>query len=75
MLAIAFGYSLGQFFIFFARDNLVLFFGLKQAQITALLVLLACAPLIWLLRHLRPGNPDPGGSPSRRARSATNRTG
>lgn len=44
------GYSLGQFLIFFVRDNTVLYFGLKQAQLTASVVLLACVPLVWYLR-------------------------
>jgi phosphatidylglycerol---prolipoprotein diacylglyceryl transferase len=44
------GYSLGQFLIFFVRDNVVLFFGLKQAQLTAIVVLLLCIPLVLYLR-------------------------
>ena len=44
------GYSLGQLLIFFVRDNVVLLLGLKQAQLTAIVVLLACIPLVWYLR-------------------------
>lgn len=43
------GYSLGQIAIFTARMNEVVFLGLKQAQITAIVVLLACVPLVWYL--------------------------
>ncbi|MBI4320106.1 MAG: prolipoprotein diacylglyceryl transferase [Chloroflexi bacterium] len=43
-------YSLGQFVIFFLRDNEVLFWGLKNAQLTALVVLLAAVPLWWWRR-------------------------
>jgi phosphatidylglycerol:prolipoprotein diacylglycerol transferase len=46
------GYSIGQFGIFFLRANSVLAFGLKQAQWTAIAVLLADAILaLWLARH------------------------
>ena len=44
------GYSIGQFLLFFVRDNVVLYFGLKQAQLTAIVVLLACIPLVLYLR-------------------------
>ncbi len=43
-------YSIGQFAIFFLRDNEVLFWGLKNAQLTALVVLAVAAPLWWWLR-------------------------
>jgi phosphatidylglycerol:prolipoprotein diacylglycerol transferase len=49
-------YSLSQVIVFFWRDNIVLFWGLKQAQITALaVILLGLGGLIWLLvnRHKR----------------------
>ncbi len=46
------GYSIGQFGIFFLRANSVLALGLKQAQWTAIAVLLADLVLaIWLARH------------------------
>jgi phosphatidylglycerol---prolipoprotein diacylglyceryl transferase len=45
-------YSLSQIIVFFWRDNEVLFLGLKQAQLTAIGVLiLAIAALIWYLRR------------------------
>ena len=41
------GYSLTQFLIFFLRDNVVVFLGLKQAQVTAILVVMAaCATFL-----------------------------
>jgi phosphatidylglycerol:prolipoprotein diacylglycerol transferase len=45
-------YSVSQFFIFFLRDNIVILGGLKQAQVTALLVLAVSLPLMaYLLRR------------------------
>jgi len=44
------GYSVGQILIFAVRMNEVLFMGLKQAQLTAIVVLLACIPLVWILQ-------------------------
>jgi len=44
------GYSIGQILIFTVRMNEVLFMGLKQAQLTAIVVLLACIPLVWILQ-------------------------
>jgi phosphatidylglycerol---prolipoprotein diacylglyceryl transferase len=38
-----FGYSLGQIIVFFWRDNEILLFGLKQAQLTAIAVFIATA--------------------------------
>jgi prolipoprotein diacylglyceryltransferase len=47
-------YSLSQFFIFFLRDNIVILGGLKQAQITALVVIALTLPVIaYLLRKER----------------------
>ena len=43
------GYSLGQILIFTQRMNEVLFLGLKQAQLTAIVVIVACIPLAWYL--------------------------
>ncbi len=45
------GYSLGQFVLFFLRTEPLVAFGLKQAQVTALVVLVAAVGLgVWLLR-------------------------
>jgi phosphatidylglycerol---prolipoprotein diacylglyceryl transferase len=47
-------YSISQFFIFFLRDNIVILGGLKQAQITALVVIALTLPVIaYLLRSER----------------------
>jgi phosphatidylglycerol:prolipoprotein diacylglycerol transferase len=47
-------YSLSQFFIFFVRDNIVILGGLKQAQVTALVVIVLTLPVIaYLLRKER----------------------
>lgn len=47
-------YSITQFLIFFARDNIVVLFGLKQAQVTALVVIILTLPIIaYLLRKDR----------------------
>jgi prolipoprotein diacylglyceryltransferase len=40
-------YSVGQFFLFFSRANSVVLFGLKQAQITSIVVIALTIPL-WL---------------------------
>lgn len=42
-------YSVGQILIFTQRLNEVLYFGLKQAQLTAIVVIIACIPLVWYL--------------------------
>ena len=47
-------YSISQFFIFFLRDNVVLFHGLKQAQLTAIVVTLLTIPFIVYLRRRGP---------------------
>ncbi len=48
----AFLYSVGQFGIFYLRDNPITVLDLKQAQLTALLVILATLPLMaYLLRR------------------------
>ena len=45
-------YSISQFFIFFLRDNIVILGGLKQAQVTALIVIALTLPVIaYLLRQ------------------------
>jgi phosphatidylglycerol---prolipoprotein diacylglyceryl transferase len=53
-------YSVSQFFIFFVRDNVVVLGGLKQAQVTALVVIALTLPVIaYLLRTERlPGPRD-----------------
>jgi phosphatidylglycerol---prolipoprotein diacylglyceryl transferase len=47
-------YSISQFFIFFLRDNVVVLGGLKQAQVTALVVLAVSLPIMAYLRSRRP---------------------
>jgi phosphatidylglycerol:prolipoprotein diacylglycerol transferase len=45
-------YSVTQFLIFFLRDNVVLFHGLKQAQLTAIVVIVLTVPfVVYLLRR------------------------
>ena len=47
-------YSVSQFFIFFLRDNIVILGGLKQAQVTSLVVIALSLPVIaYLLRKER----------------------
>jgi phosphatidylglycerol:prolipoprotein diacylglycerol transferase len=56
-------YSVTQFFIFFLRDNVVIFAGLKQAQVTALVVIALTLPVIaYLLRQERL-SPKPEAKP------------
>jgi phosphatidylglycerol---prolipoprotein diacylglyceryl transferase len=51
-------YSVSQFFIFFVRDNVVVLGGLKQAQVTALVVIALTLPVIaYLLRTERLAGP------------------
>lgn len=53
-----FSYSLSQFIVFFWRDNEVIAFGLKQAQITAIAVIIIAAfGLLWFL--LKRVSPEP----------------
>jgi phosphatidylglycerol:prolipoprotein diacylglycerol transferase len=48
------GYSLSQIIVFFWRDNAVLFFGLKQAQLTAIgVIMVAVAIFLVLLKRQR----------------------
>ena len=42
-------YSIGQFVLFFLRDNEIIFWGLKNAQLTALVMLVAASLLWWWL--------------------------
>ncbi len=54
-------YSISQFFIFFIRNNSVTLLGLKQAQLTALIVVLALIPVASYLRQRwinEQGKPD-----------------
>jgi len=47
-------YSITQFFIFFLRDNVIVFYGLKQAQVTAIVAIILTLPVIaYLLRKGR----------------------
>jgi phosphatidylglycerol:prolipoprotein diacylglycerol transferase len=51
-------YSVSQFFIFFLRDNIVILGGLKQAQVTSLVVIALTLPVIaYLLRKDRLARP------------------
>ena len=56
-------YSISQFFVFFLRDNIVILGGLKQAQVTSLVVIALTLPVIaYLLRKERlapPGESQP----------------
>ena len=53
-------YSTSQFLIFFARDNIVVFAGLKQAQLTAVIVAVVTIPFIlYLLRKSAVSMPAP----------------
>ena len=62
-------YSMSQFFIFFVRDNILVLGGLKQAQVTALVVIAITLPVIaYLLRRERLARP-PENQPTE-ARSA-----
>jgi phosphatidylglycerol:prolipoprotein diacylglycerol transferase len=60
-------YSASQFFIFFVRDNIVILGGLKQAQVTAIVVIVLTLPIIaYLLRKDRSGERRSGEvAPSR----------
>lgn len=44
-------YSVGQFGLFFGRSNIVVLFGLKQAQLTAIAVIVLIIPLYLLWRR------------------------
>jgi phosphatidylglycerol:prolipoprotein diacylglycerol transferase len=61
-------YSISQFFIFFLRDNVVVLGGLKQAQVTSLVVIALTLPVIaYLLRKerlARPPEVEPAEAPS-----------
>jgi phosphatidylglycerol---prolipoprotein diacylglyceryl transferase len=61
-------YSISQFFIFFLRDNVIVLGGLKQAQVTSLIVIALTLPVIaYLLRKerlARPPEVEPAEAPS-----------
>jgi len=52
-------YSVSQFFIFFLRDNIIILGGLKQAQLTALIVLAVSLPIMAYLRRRPQGMAQP----------------
>lgn len=60
MLVYLYSYAITQFFLFFTRDNLIVSFlglhwGLKQAQWTSLVVLVALLPITyWVWRRSKP---------------------
>ncbi len=67
MLVYLYSYAISQFLLFFVRDNVIVSFlglswGLKQAQWTALVVLLVLVPLTFLLLRLRYTRPVPAGA-------------
>ncbi len=68
-------YSVSQFFIFFLRDNIVILGGLKQAQVTSLVVIALTLPVIaYLLRKerlARPPEPKPAETASTAGEVAT----
>src|SRR5256714_14364767 len=68
-------YSVSQFFIFFLRDNIIILGGLKQAQVTSLVVIALALPVIaYLLRKerlSRPPQPQPAETPSTAGEAAT----
>jgi phosphatidylglycerol---prolipoprotein diacylglyceryl transferase len=68
-------YSISQFFIFFVRDNVVVLGGLKQAQVTSLVVIALTLPVIaYLLRKerlARPSETKPAETPSTAGEVAT----
>src|SRR2546421_4164234 len=68
-------YSVSQFFIFFVRDNVVILGGLKQAQVTSLVVIALALPVIaYLLRKERlasPPQPQPAETPSTAGEAAS----
>jgi phosphatidylglycerol:prolipoprotein diacylglycerol transferase len=51
-------YNVGQFFLFIVRDNPIVLFNLKQAQVTAVVVQIALVPIAWLITR-RPWWFDP----------------
>ena len=72
-------YSISQFFIFFLRDNIVILGGLKQAQVTSLVVIALTLPVIaYLLRKERLARPpeiEPAEAPSATAEATGEEAG
>src|SRR3989440_10123558 len=58
-------YSISQFFIFFLRDNVVILGGLKQAQVTAIVVIVLTLPVIAYLLWKERRQPTPAGQPAK----------
>jgi phosphatidylglycerol:prolipoprotein diacylglycerol transferase len=56
-------YSISQFLIFFVRQNDIVFLGLKQAQVTSIVVILLTIPVIIYLLRTRPGIASPEPAP------------
>ena len=47
------GYSLSQIIVFFFRDNVTVFLGLKQAQLTAIAVIVIAMVAFWIISRLQ----------------------
>ncbi len=62
-------YSFGRFFISFYRVNNIIVLGLREAQIVALVVLVAVGPAAWLLRR-RARRAGAAAAPTQRRRAA-----
>ena len=62
-------YSFGRFFISFYRVNNIIVLGLREAQIAALVVLVAVGPAAWLL-HRRARRAGAAAAPTQRRRAA-----
>jgi phosphatidylglycerol---prolipoprotein diacylglyceryl transferase len=60
-------YSVSQFLIFFVRDNVVLFHGLKQAQLTAIVVTALAIPFIVYLLRRGPRLPQASTAPAQQS--------
>ena len=60
-------YSAGRFFLSYFRVNKIIVLGLREAQIVALVVIVAAIPLAWYLvrrsRRLRTASTLGGGAP------------
>lgn len=71
------GYSVGQFGLFFLRANSITWLGLKQAQLTAIIVFLAAmAVAYWLMRHpVEPPGASGGASAEREGASPATQPG
>jgi phosphatidylglycerol:prolipoprotein diacylglycerol transferase len=63
-------YSISQFFIFFVRDNIVILGGLKQAQVTAIVVIVLTLPIIAYLLWKERQHPTAQALPAESARPA-----